>query len=977
MQRSTIDLDGPWEFAVDPEAVFTSAAFATIATRTVAVPAPWQSQADDLRQYAGVAWYRRRFAAPDTEHGYGNWLRFGAVDYHATIWLNGELLGEHEGGYLPFELRADSALRPGDNELVVRVLDPGPGSRSAIPFDEIPHGKQSWYGPLGGIWQSVSLETRPLTHISRIHVTPQPAEECATVALMLNQAYDHNVTLHLHLHDPHGAVVEHTYTIEAGQRSFMLTLPVPAPLLWDIDQPHLYLLKASLQAGAAPVDISQITFGMRSIATRNGQLLLNGRPIYLRGALDQDYYPDLIATPFSDEELDRQFYLAKQMGLNCLRTHIKITDPRYYAAADRAGLLIWTELPNWELLTDETKRRAEDTLRGMVERDWNHPSIVIWTIINEGWGVDLLHNAEHRAWLAATYDWLKQHDPYRLVVGNSPCHGNAHVVTDLEDFHYYAHIPDHYHVWHDWVASFAGRATWSYAHDLSDYWQLRRYNRQFIGDWQRTLSAEVRRTEDEPLVVSEFGNWGLPDVALLYRHYGGEPWWFETGFEWGDGVVYPHGIEQRFATYHLDKVFGDVSELAAASQRMQFLALKYQIEEMRRQPAIQGYVITEFTDVHWECNGLLDMCRNPKQHFAQLAHINADDVLIPCGEFRSFGPALPESGLPETEVRSSDTALPDVAHIRETIEDDDADRRSAIASTISKGRSTTGLRTVYRLGEHCTIGVSLSHFSQHDLAGAQVAWSCRERPELHGVVTGFTPHKASVVDCGTISFVLPEVEAPARLTLELHLVDGRGERRAFTTQDVYVFPPPKLPQVIIAAPDPDLAAELRELGYRVSDDWDAADVVVTTELDMALRRYAQNGGRVVLLAETRRALRSALPHTRIEARRGRSWQGDWASSFSWIRGDTIFGNIPTDRLVDFAFADLTPDYVISGVSPRDFADRVHAGLFVGWLHNVVALVAERPIGRGHVLVSTFRLRRHLANNPLAQELLASMVRSLL
>ena len=101
-----------------------------------------------------------------------------------------------------------------------------------------------------------------------------------------------------------------------------------------------------------------------------------------------------------DAELDRQFARAKHMGLNCLRTHIKITDPRYYDAADRAGILIWTELPNWSNLTPAVKQRARQTLTGMVERDWNHPSIIIWTIVNEGWGVDLAVNADHRAWLA-------------------------------------------------------------------------------------------------------------------------------------------------------------------------------------------------------------------------------------------------------------------------------------------------------------------------------------------------------------------------------------------------------------------------------------------------------------------------------------------------------------------------------------------------------------------------------------------------
>ena len=200
-------------------------------------------------------------------------------------------------------------------------------------------------------------------------------------------------------------------------------------------------------------------FGMRSIgASPDGFVLLNGRPVYLRGALDQDYYPHGLYTAFSDAELDEQFARAKHMGLNCLRTHIKIADPRYYDAADRAGLLIWTELPNWQELTDSAKRRARETMVGMVERDWNHPSIVIWTIVNENWGTDLAVNATHRAWLVGMYNELKHLDPQRLVVGNSPCFTNFHVITDIEDFHNYYGMPDHHRQWKEWVAGVRGAA---------------------------------------------------------------------------------------------------------------------------------------------------------------------------------------------------------------------------------------------------------------------------------------------------------------------------------------------------------------------------------------------------------------------------------------------------------------------------------------------------------------------------------------
>ena len=149
----------------------------------------------------------------------------------------------------------------------------------------------------------------------------------------------------------------HRLLLAAGRDTEEVTIPISEPMLWDTTAPHLYGLQAVLLDGtddrAEPLDSLGTHFGMRTIATsQSGHLLLNGRVLYLRGALDQDYYPDLIYTPFADAELEAQFAKAKHMGLNCLRTHIKITDPRYYDAADRAGILIWTELPNWQELTE-------------------------------------------------------------------------------------------------------------------------------------------------------------------------------------------------------------------------------------------------------------------------------------------------------------------------------------------------------------------------------------------------------------------------------------------------------------------------------------------------------------------------------------------------------------------------------------------------------------------------------------------------
>jgi hypothetical protein len=885
--RIRLSLDGQWYFS--PTEI-RSIDHCTL----INVPSPWQAD-ERFRDLIGEAWYQREFEIP------ADWLRsgrvlvlgFGAVDYYAEVWLNGVRVGAHEGGYLPFELDITDAAHPGMNTLTVRVDDP------LEHFAEIPHGKQSWYGLLSGIWQPVWVESRAATHIQHVKITTGAQE--VNVDVTLNGELTDVITFKLLAPDGDLAVWASTHKPHTS-------LHVEQPLLWSPDEPNLYTLKVAIGTG---VDEVIETFGFRTIEARDGRILLNGRPIYLRGALDQDYYPELICTPPSLEYIEHEFRKAREMGLNCLRVHIKIADPRYYTAADKVGLLIWTELPNHSLLSDEARRRARETLTGMLERDGNHPSIGIWTIINESWGIDLTDPCQ-RAWLSETYRWFKELDPTRLVVGNSACWSNFHVITDIADFHIYYAMPDHHEKWQKWTDTYARRPWWLFAHEYTEHASWKEF---VLDPWYlspRPPAAEVLAKGDEPLLVSEFGNWGLPDIRKLLEGNGGEvPWWFDTGLDWSHGVVYPRGMEQRFRQYHLDRVFPSLAALTEASQRLQYEALKFQIENMRSHSSLQGYVITELADVHWESNGLLDMYRNPKVYYPLLKQFNADDVLIPLWE-----------------------------------------------------------RLVYSADETWALKVSFSHYSRLDIKEAVLDWELRIEGcaiQSGQLLVGECP-PFEVTELGVISSQTPAVEHPsvAQLVLRLH---HDGQPVAATEQEIYILPPltPSGEGKLIFSPD--LKEPLEQLGYATTDDLAQVKIAVVTVLDDTLREFILRGGRVLLLAETDDAFQVHIPGMDVEPREDTAWQGDWASSVGWHRFETL----PTGGVVNFAFAGLTPEHVICNFSPRDFAFDVYAGLFVGWLHKPVPTIAKRRAGQGEVLVSTFRLSKNLGQSPLARFLFAELM----
>lgn len=468
-----LDLNGIWEFRFDPHDTGRQQQWHKPDAqfdRRIRVPFPWESHAawgteaaagcdnyassqvllqpdaqqpsdPEQRRRHTIGWYRRYFAVPDLWGGRRVVLHMGAVDWEVEVWLNGQGLGELESGYLPVEFDLTDALVEGDNCLICRVHDPQDAQ-------DRPLGKQHlWYTTCSGIWQPVWLEPRPEAHIDTLRLTPDLADSAVIVETSCMQARPDAQVL-VSVCDDEGRRVAETTLEPQGDSRFRATVPLsPDVTPWAPEHPHLYHVSATLQIGGAQTDTVHSYFGLRQVAVGPvctdgpNYVTLNGRPVYLKGALDQSYNPWGVYTYPSDGTLRRHLEQALEAGFNFLRVHMKLENPRYLYWADRLGILLQCDLPNfgYEGWSDAALQRHEALLRGAIARDHNHPSIISWCLFNETWGLGgsrFRDNPQRQKWVERMWRLARQLDPSRLVEDNSPCLGD-HVATDLNSWHFY------------------------------------------------------------------------------------------------------------------------------------------------------------------------------------------------------------------------------------------------------------------------------------------------------------------------------------------------------------------------------------------------------------------------------------------------------------------------------------------------------------------------------------------------------------
>lgn len=599
------DLSGEWQFSYDDADVGLSqgwhrdwAEAEGVDERTITVPFPPEAVASGIGDpgFHRVLWYRRTFTAPQRA-GERLLLHFGAVDYSAMVWVNGQLVAEHTGGHTPFHADITEALDGEEDQVVVvRAVDD--------PSDlEQPRGKQDWretphaiwYQRTSGIWKTVWIEPVPSTRIDQLRWTPDLDTATLRLEVRLNRLEQRPTQVRLRLTrdgvelaDTSVSVTHGRATLAVGLRQTDMTLERHG-MLWSPGAPNLLDAEITLSTSSAatatgtvtkatvdPVDLVHSYAAMRSVKASRNRILLNGRPYFLRLVLDQCYWTESHLSLPDPDAARREVELILSLGFNGVRLHQTVADPRFLYWCDRLGLLVWAEMPAAYEYTPRTVERVTREWLEIQARDYSHPCIIAWVPVNESWGVPNVATSEpQRGFVKALYHITKALDPTRLVVGND---GWEQVVSDVITVHDYT---PHAEVL---------RSRYGTESDITD-------TLEGVQPGYRAVMLPGMSRDGKPLVITEFG-------GISHDVDGGSSW---------------HGYSVARTPEELVK---------------RYRAL---VDALVDGPALSGFCYTQLTDTLQEKNGLVTADRTPKADPVTLRAITRrHSAAVPADEIASF-----------------------------------------------------------------------------------------------------------------------------------------------------------------------------------------------------------------------------------------------------------------------------------------------------------------------------------------------------
>ncbi|WP_345243696.1 glycoside hydrolase family 2 protein [Pontibacillus salipaludis] len=572
------DLNGEWEFAFDAEEVGEIDGWAHSAqpfSQQIQVPYAYQSKKSGIHSNEPyeVVWYKRTFHW-EKDNQNELLLHFEAVDYYTKVWVNGQFVGEHTGGHTPFSFSIGTAIQSGENTITVRVED-----RNSV---EQVLGKQSWkstnflcwYTRTSGIWQPVWMEEVSPVHIQDVNMTPDLTQSSLQLGVKLPRhrkiAYlEANVYFKGEWINTAGAWVKPnqqnismTVNVESDEADFRV-------FYWSPSNPQLYDITFTLKSDEHVLDVVDSYFGMRSIEAKGDAILLNDEAFYQKLILDQGYYKDSLMTA-SFEEMEADLKKVKEMGFNGVRRHQTIGDRRYMYVCDQLGLVVWAEMPSFFKFTDRSMEAMMNETREMVMKHRNHPSVIVYTVMNESWGVnEIYHRKDQQSFVNALYYQTKALDSSRLVVGND---GWEHTLTDILTIHDYN----------------------SNAEDLAVAYR----------DKEDYVNGSPSKTSRKQNFASGYEYSGQP---IVMSEFGGIAYGSGSEDDWGYGTR-PQNEEEALDRF--EQLMKSIMESAS----------------------IQGFCYTQLTDVEQEVNGLLDHNHeekfDPKRIYQIVAGMKADGFIF-------------------------------------------------------------------------------------------------------------------------------------------------------------------------------------------------------------------------------------------------------------------------------------------------------------------------------------------------------------
>lgn len=471
-----MNLNGEWQFEIDHGCSGRNRGMLEKETLDSKIIVPFCPESElsgvNYKDFMACVWYKRTIELPKEAEGKHVYLNFGAVDYRTEVWVNGQSVGKHEGGYASFSLEITKAVKPGENTILICAEDNTrdgmqPTGKQSTRFDS--HG--CLYTRTTGIWQTVWMEWMNEDHFRQVYLTPDAANSTLHIRAKLHGGKNCTLKVATAYKD------DFTGNAEAKCNNGWVeaTVQLTKTYLWNVGDGKLYDLQLQLvNENGEVVDSLSSYFGLRSVGFDGMKFVINGKPVFQRLVLDQGFYPDGIYTAPTEEALKHDIELSLAMGFNGARLHEKVFEPRFLYWADRMGYLCWGEMGNWGL--DHTQIGALNAFTKewleIVARDFSSPAIIGWCPFNETW--DKAGTRQNDDVLRMVYRMTKSLDSTRPCIDTS---GNYHVESDIHDVHDYVQDPEEFG---------------------------RRYGKGTEPIYERFPDRQ-KRIEGQPVFVSEYG----------------------------------------------------------------------------------------------------------------------------------------------------------------------------------------------------------------------------------------------------------------------------------------------------------------------------------------------------------------------------------------------------------------------------------------------------------------------------------------